>query len=79
MTAEERVEATGNAEGKCVLFRLQVDTLIATGMGLKNNDGGLLEFTGYPVIGNQSDMQSSGRYCLSYKWNIYWEEIAGDH
>ncbi|RZS07618.1 hypothetical protein BHM03_00038487 [Ensete ventricosum] len=62
MTAEELLEATGNAKGKCVLFRLQVDTSIATGMGFKNNDGGLLEFTGYPVIGNQSDMQSAGRF-----------------
>ncbi|CAL9066402.1 L-gulonolactone oxidase 2-like [Musa acuminata AAA Group] len=68
--SEERVEATGNAEGKCVLFRLQVDTLIATGMGLKNNDGGLLEFTGYPVIGNQSDMQSSGSCLRSAEDNL---------
>ena len=35
-------------------------TLQETGGGLRNNDGGVLEFTGYPVIGNQSDMQSSG-------------------
>ncbi|CAD5193507.1 unnamed protein product [Musa acuminata subsp. malaccensis] len=68
--SEERVEATGNAEGKCVLFRLQVDTLIATGMGLKNNDGGLLEFTGYPVVGNQSDMQSSGSCLRSAEDNL---------
>ncbi|CAL9766616.1 unnamed protein product [Musa acuminata subsp. burmannicoides] len=61
--SEELSELTGNAEGKCVLSRLQADTLIATGMGLKNKDGGLLDFTGYPVVGNQSDMQSAGS-CL---------------
>ena len=70
MTAEELLELTGNAGGKCVLSRSQVDTQIANGMGLKNNDGGLSDFTGYPVIGNQSDMQSSGR-SSNYPKNIY--------
>ncbi|RWW45359.1 hypothetical protein BHE74_00048809 [Ensete ventricosum] len=70
MTAEDLSELTGNADGKCALSRLQADTLIATGMGLKNNDGGLLDFTGYPVIGNQSDMQSAGSCLRSAEDNL---------
>ncbi|XP_068641847.1 probable L-gulonolactone oxidase 6 [Aristolochia californica] len=61
---EESLEATSNPGGKCVQSKLQVLTLLETGMGLKNNDGSLLEFTGYPVIGNQSRMQTSGS-CLN--------------
>ncbi|WOK99200.1 L-gulonolactone oxidase 2-like isoform X2 [Canna indica] len=61
--AEKLAEDFGDANGKCVLSRLQVGTLIAAGFGFKNNDGGFLDFTGYPVIGNQSDMQSAGS-CL---------------
>ncbi|XP_042424114.1 L-gulonolactone oxidase 2-like [Zingiber officinale] len=63
--AEKLAEVTEDANIKCVLSKLQVQTLISLGMGFKNNGGGggLLGFTGYPVIGNQSDMQSSGS-CL---------------
>ncbi|CAL9766611.1 unnamed protein product [Musa acuminata subsp. burmannicoides] len=68
--SEELLELTGNAGGKCVLSRSQVDTQIANGMGLKNNDGGLSDFTGYPVIGNQSDMQSSGSCLRSAEDNL---------
>uniref|UniRef100_A0A804I1B8 FAD-binding PCMH-type domain-containing protein n=1 Tax=Musa acuminata subsp. malaccensis TaxID=214687 RepID=A0A804I1B8_MUSAM len=68
--SEELLELTGNAGGKCVLSRSQVDTQIENGMGLKNNDGGLSDFTGYPVIGNQSDMQSSGSCLRSAEDNL---------
>ncbi|KAG9449559.1 hypothetical protein H6P81_009524 [Aristolochia fimbriata] len=61
---EVALEKTSNAGGKCVQSKLQVTTLLETGMGLKNNGGSLLEFTGYPVIGNQSAMQTSGS-CLN--------------
>ncbi|KAK1300588.1 hypothetical protein QJS10_CPB13g00101 [Acorus calamus] len=44
-TSEELLEATDNAGGKCLLSKEQVMNL--------------LEFSGYPVIGNQSDMQTS--------------------
>lgn len=57
---EKLLEATGNSDGKCVVAKLQVTTLLETGSGMKNNDGGIIDFTGYPVIGNQSDMQTSG-------------------
>ena len=36
---------------------------LATGGGLKNDESEVIDFTGYPVVGNQSDMQSSGS-CL---------------
>ncbi|CAA6657700.1 unnamed protein product [Spirodela intermedia] len=61
---EELLEATGDSRGKCLLSKLQVTTLQETGGGLRNNDGSVLEFTGYPVVGNQSDMQTSGS-CLT--------------
>ncbi|KAK1269285.1 hypothetical protein QJS04_geneDACA024087 [Acorus gramineus] len=57
---------THNPSGKCVLSKGQVTVLLESGLGLKNRDGSLLEFTGYPVIGNQSDMQTSGS-CLNGK------------
>ncbi|MQL99589.1 hypothetical protein Taro_032313 [Colocasia esculenta] len=65
-TTEELLEATSDSNGKCLLSEVQVTTLMGTGLGLKNNDGSVLEFTGYPVIGNQSDMQTSGS-CLNGK------------
>ncbi|WOK99202.1 L-gulonolactone oxidase 2-like isoform X1 [Canna indica] len=60
---EELSELTGDANGKCAQSVIQVSTLTLAGMGLKNNNGGLIDFTGYPVIGNQSDMMSAGS-CL---------------
>ncbi|WOK99201.1 L-gulonolactone oxidase 2-like isoform X2 [Canna indica] len=60
---EESYERTENAIAKCNRSVIQVNALILFGMGLKNNDGGTSNFTGYPVIGNQSDMQSAGS-CL---------------
>ncbi|MQL77051.1 hypothetical protein Taro_009435, partial [Colocasia esculenta] len=63
-TSEELLEATDSSEGKCVLAKVQVTTLLATGSGFQNNEGHLPEFTGYPVIGNHSDLQASGS-CLT--------------
>ncbi|KAK1291689.1 hypothetical protein QJS10_CPB17g02601 [Acorus calamus] len=59
-TTEELLEVTHNPSGKCVLSKGQVAVLLESGFGLKNRDASLLDFTRYPVIGNQSDMQTSG-------------------
>ncbi|XP_078436584.1 putative L-gulonolactone oxidase 6 [Wolffia australiana] len=60
---EELLEATKNPEGRCLQARVQVKALLITGSGLKNDKSRLIDFTGYPVVGNQSDMQASGS-CL---------------
>jgi FAD-dependent oxidoreductase len=59
--AEELEELTNNPEGKCVLSYIQVSTILGIGTGLENSDH---LFLGYPVIGYQNKMQSSGS-CLS--------------
>ncbi|XP_078437387.1 L-gulonolactone oxidase 5-like [Wolffia australiana] len=61
--AEELFEETENAEGRCLIARGQIKSNILTGFGLKNDQSLLVDFTGFPVVGNQSDMQSSGS-CL---------------
>nr|CAD1840707.1 unnamed protein product [Ananas comosus var. bracteatus] len=55
--AEEGLEATGNAGGRCQYSRLTTSAIAIDGYGLTNN--GLL-FTGYPVVGFQNKIQSSG-------------------
>ncbi|XP_072966929.1 L-gulonolactone oxidase 2-like [Typha angustifolia] len=60
---EESLEATGNAKGKCLNSKVITDIITIRGYGLAN-DGFL--FTGYPVIGYQNRMQSSGG-CLDSK------------
>ncbi|XP_072985136.1 L-gulonolactone oxidase 2-like isoform X2 [Typha latifolia] len=55
--AEEILEAAGTADVKCVNSKVTSSVLAIYGYGLKNN--GLL-FTGYPVVGYQNRMQSSG-------------------
>nr|XP_010936174.3 probable L-gulonolactone oxidase 4 [Elaeis guineensis] len=67
---EELAEAREDANGRCLLARTQVISLLLLGMGLKNNDGSIVDFTGYPVIGNQSDMQSSGSCLRSPEDNV---------
>ncbi|KAG8375572.1 hypothetical protein BUALT_Bualt10G0114500 [Buddleja alternifolia] len=59
-TSEKAAEKARNVNGKCILASsfLTYKQLIAN--GLKNNN---LIFTGYPVIGHQSKMQTSGS-CL---------------
>ncbi|XP_077210594.1 L-gulonolactone oxidase 2-like [Tasmannia lanceolata] len=61
---ERTLEATQNPNGKCLQSTVQVAAILELGTGLKNNDEGQFEFTGYPVIGNQSKMMASGS-CLS--------------
>ncbi|XP_019448857.1 PREDICTED: probable L-gulonolactone oxidase 6 isoform X2 [Lupinus angustifolius] len=56
---EEVQEATGDANGKCNGAKLLTSTLASSGYGLTNN--GL--FLGYPIIGFNNRMQSSGS-CL---------------
>ncbi|XP_061372878.1 probable L-gulonolactone oxidase 6 [Gastrolobium bilobum] len=56
---EELQEATHDANGKCIGARLITATLAGTGYGL-TNDG---FFLGYPIVGFNNRMQSSGT-CL---------------
>ena len=42
---------------------LQLNGLLTTGRGLKNDESKPVHFTGFPVVGNQSEMQTSGS-CL---------------
>ncbi|KAJ0968762.1 hypothetical protein J5N97_021639 [Dioscorea zingiberensis] len=58
--AEETFEATNNAIGKCINSEIIINALSTSAYGLTNN--GVL-FTGYPVIGFQNKLQSSGS-CL---------------
>ncbi|KAJ0968768.1 hypothetical protein J5N97_021645 [Dioscorea zingiberensis] len=57
---EETLEATNNADGKCINSGSMISTLSTSGYGLTNNG---IVFTGYPVIGFQNKLQSSGS-CL---------------
>ncbi|CAA6663035.1 unnamed protein product [Spirodela intermedia] len=47
-----------NSDGRCLLAKIQMNTSLATG------ESSLTDFTEYPVVGNQSEMQSSGS-CLT--------------
>ncbi|XP_050235891.1 probable L-gulonolactone oxidase 6 [Mercurialis annua] len=58
--AEESEESLRNSEAKCVSAELTTATFLKTAYGLTNN--GII-FTGYPVIGYQNRLQSSGT-CL---------------
>ncbi|XP_054782505.1 probable L-gulonolactone oxidase 6 isoform X2 [Prosopis cineraria] len=60
---EERQEATRDANGKCLDAQSATRTAETSAFGLTNN-GSL--FTGYPVIGQNNRMQSSGS-CLDSK------------
>ncbi|XP_056693713.1 probable L-gulonolactone oxidase 6 [Spinacia oleracea] len=57
---EENQEARGDAEGKCITSKLTTTALWTNAFGLTNN--GII-FTGYPVVGFQNRLQSSGS-CL---------------
>ncbi|KAJ0968765.1 hypothetical protein J5N97_021642 [Dioscorea zingiberensis] len=57
---EEAWEATNNTEAKCNNSGILINTLSTAGYGLTNNG---TVFTGYPVIGFQNKLQSSGS-CL---------------
>ncbi|KAL1223381.1 L-gulonolactone oxidase 5 [Cardamine amara subsp. amara] len=59
-TSEETEETLRDANGKCAAATLISATLFGTSYGLTNNG---LVFTGYPVIGSQNRMMSSGS-CL---------------
>nr|GMD81731.1 probable L-gulonolactone oxidase 6 [Ipomoea batatas] len=61
--AEEVQESRNDADGKCANAITTRVTTEAVGNGLKNNG---YNFTGYPVIGYQNRMQSSGS-CLDSK------------
>ncbi|KAG4940103.1 hypothetical protein JHK87_043974 [Glycine soja] len=59
-TREDIQESTKDANGKCIDATTTTDTFITEAYGLTNN--GII-FTGYPVIGFQNRLQSSGS-CL---------------
>ncbi|CAA7016050.1 unnamed protein product [Microthlaspi erraticum] len=59
-SSEETQETLRDANGKCVGAKVLTSALFATSYGLTNN--GII-FTGYPVIGSQDRMMSSGS-CL---------------
>ncbi|KAK6782662.1 hypothetical protein RDI58_020458 [Solanum bulbocastanum] len=58
--AEKGLENTRNVGGKCTMASIFVASKKLIANGLKNNK---LSFTGYPVVGHQGKMQSSGS-CL---------------
>lgn len=60
MNAEKALESSRNSKGKCALAAAVVGVKKLVANGLKNN--GQI-FTGYPVIGRQGKMQTSGS-CL---------------
>ncbi|KAL3679378.1 hypothetical protein R1sor_022334 [Riccia sorocarpa] len=55
--SEDIAEASGDAGAKCVTAAAQIAALSSTGNGFTNN--GIL-FTGYPVVGFQNSMATSG-------------------
>ncbi|KAL4187221.1 hypothetical protein AMTRI_Chr09g38010 [Amborella trichopoda] len=55
--SQETQELTRDADTKCTMAKLQVATLVNTGLGYKNND---VSFTSYPVIGSHHRLQASG-------------------
>ncbi|KAJ7963436.1 L-gulonolactone oxidase [Quillaja saponaria] len=59
-TTEEIQESSSNADGKCTVAESVTNSLKAIAYGLTNNG---IFFTGYPVIGYQNRVQSSGS-CL---------------
>ncbi|TVU32490.1 hypothetical protein EJB05_24221, partial [Eragrostis curvula] len=55
---ESSLERARSVRGKCAMAAAEIAAKRLVGSGLKN-DGGLL-FTGYPVVGRQGNMQTSG-------------------
>ncbi|KAJ0968764.1 hypothetical protein J5N97_021641 [Dioscorea zingiberensis] len=54
---EETLEATNSSDGKCINSEMIINSQSTSGYGLTNNG---TVFTGYPVIGFQNKLQSSG-------------------
>ncbi|XP_020241499.1 probable L-gulonolactone oxidase 4 isoform X2 [Asparagus officinalis] len=63
-SAENQLEGDEDAKGRCQRAETEMKNLLAMGMGLKSKTGSIHNFTGYPVIGYQNDMQASGS-CLN--------------
>ncbi|KAI3837805.1 hypothetical protein MKW98_004863 [Papaver atlanticum] len=59
--SEDTQEVTGDAFGKCIRAKVQTSEFKIAGFGF-TNDGNL--FTGYPVVGYQNRLQSSGN-CIN--------------
>lgn len=64
--SEKAAEKARDANGKCILASSFVAYKKLTANGLKNNK---LLFTGYPVVGNQGKMQTSGSCLYSSESN----------
>lgn len=75
-STEEGQESRGDADGKCISGRLTTSTLSAAGYGLTNN--GNLLFMGYPVVGYQNRLQSSGS-CLNSHEDALMTVCPWDH
>ncbi|KAM0938562.1 putative oxidoreductase [Dioscorea sansibarensis] len=58
--SEKAAEKAKSIKGKCTLARMELSAKKLVGFGLKNNK---IIFTGYPVVGYQGNMQTSGS-CL---------------
>ncbi|ONK60178.1 uncharacterized protein A4U43_C08F15220 [Asparagus officinalis] len=58
-SAENQLEGDEDAKGRCQRAETEMKNLLAMGMGLKSKTGSIHNFTGYPVIGYQNDMQAS--------------------
>ncbi|KAK1266167.1 hypothetical protein QJS04_geneDACA002723 [Acorus gramineus] len=65
--SEKALESTMNVKGKCSMAALEMNVKNFVANGLKNN--GLI-FTGYPVVGHQGKMQTSGSCSHSPAINI---------
>ncbi|XP_031499210.1 L-gulonolactone oxidase 5-like [Nymphaea colorata] len=65
---EEEHEATMNTTGRCLIARERMKNTLSRGNGLRNNIGSPAGFTGYPVVGNHSNLQAAGS-CLFDKEN----------
>ncbi|KAJ8632406.1 hypothetical protein MRB53_025742 [Persea americana] len=59
-SAEETNEALKDTSSKCIDAKVTISILVTAGYGFMNN---ALSFTGYPVVGNNNRLQSSGS-CL---------------
>uniref|UniRef100_A0ACD5WQ41 Uncharacterized protein n=1 Tax=Avena sativa TaxID=4498 RepID=A0ACD5WQ41_AVESA len=66
---ETSLEKSRNVEGKCAMAKSEIAAKRLVGNGLRNSEHALL-FTGYPVVGFQGKMQTSGSCAHSPAYNL---------
>ncbi|KAM0902244.1 hypothetical protein ACQ4PT_019429 [Festuca glaucescens] len=66
---ETSLENSRNAEGKCTMAKSEIAAKRLIGSGLRNSEHAPL-FTGYPVVGFQGKMQTSGSCAHSPAYNL---------